>query len=499
MHFQGNVKRVSQEVQRLHQEIESSDIKSSGKYDELKAHLIGVAAAVGIGLAVGNFTEQGLNGISTFMKNSVNIEFISNVGSNNKTPEVLKSPAIESFTEKAVKNQSTLSEDSKDFQSAFNVDALMRAIIGQESAGKFNITNPHSGALGYGQVMPENVSPWSLEALGYELKPEQFLQSPKLQLKIIRYKLRQAIASQTKPGRTRREVFRRASAVWYSGQGDLWDNTRPQFYNGHPYPSISEYTQSVWQKYLAESKSSSAVHAEVKTQSSPEIHVEPKKQEVSPAKAGIGNLLLNFFQPQKAQASTTSAPKIVAYMEKQGYEIFRNPGEVNIIHVRNGAIAKDLFEDKRIVLQFVNGAPVITGEWAETTKPGLAIVHNPINPNGAIAIAPGQYRSWQVGIHVGQNIRWAHEALLQTGGSVTGYRDGDRNRVFETVDRGFFGVNIHEPWSKGSRVEDRSAGCMVTATKSAHRAFMKLVKNDPRFVANPNFVFSATVIDGRDL
>ena len=220
------------------------------------------------------------------------------------------------------------------------------------------------------------------------------------------------------------------------------------------------------------------------------------------AQGGIGNLLLNFFTPKKAEATrTNNAQSIVAYMESQGYKLFRNPGEVNIIHVRNGSTASDLFEDKRIVLQFVNGNPVVTGEWAETTKPGLHIVYNPINSGGAIAIKPGQYRAWQVGTHIGGSGRHAHEALIQTGGSIVGYRDSDRNRTFETITRGFFGVNIHEPWSwgKATLVEDRSAGCMVTATKSAHRAFMKLVRSDPRFVADETFIFTATIIDGKNL
>ncbi len=234
----------------------------------------------------------------------------------------------------------------------------------------------------------------------------------------------------------------------------------------------------------------------------PAITVSSEAKKTYPTKTGVGNLILSFFQPHKAQAqasSTVSAAKLIAYMERQGYEISRNPGEVNIIHIRNGSTARDLFEDKRIVLQFINGVPRITGEWTETTKPGLTIVRQPINSKGAIAIAPGQYKAWQVGTHVGGSGRHAHEALIQTGGSITGYRDSDRNGTFETIDRGFFGVNIHAPWGNSDRVEDRSAGCMVTASKADHKAFMKLVKNDPRFLANPNFVFAATVIDGEKL
>jgi hypothetical protein len=133
-----------------------------------------------------------------------------------------------------------------------DVDVLMHSIIGQESSGKFSIVNPDTGALGYGQVLPSNVPSWSKEALGYEISPTQFLNSPELQLKIIRYKLSEAIASQSKPGRDISEIARRVAAIWYSGRPWLWDDTQPQYSNGRAYPSIASYTQSIWGRYQEE-------------------------------------------------------------------------------------------------------------------------------------------------------------------------------------------------------------------------------------------------------
>jgi cell wall-associated NlpC family hydrolase len=127
----------------------------------------------------------------------------------------------------------------------------MRAIIGQESGGKFNIVNPHSGALGYGQVMPANVPSWTMEALGYELSTHAFLNSPKLQIKTIKFQLQKAWNSQAGVA-TEEEQVRRVASIWYSGQSRLWNNTKPQFYKGHPYPSIADYTKSVWRKYQRE-------------------------------------------------------------------------------------------------------------------------------------------------------------------------------------------------------------------------------------------------------
>jgi len=482
LNFQGNFRQVSKEVQRLSQQIESPEVKSSGKYDELKSHLIGVAAAVGIGLMAGNFTERGLNEVSMFSEISANVQLTSSIHSTDSS-EAIQAPAIagltESFTEKALKKQSTLSERSVNVQGSFNVDALMRAIIGQESAGKFNAVNSDSGALGYGQVMPENVPSWSLESLGYTLTPEEFLQSPKLQLKIIRYKLEQAIAAQSKPGRDLQQVARRVAAVWYSGQGKLWNNTKPQFYNGQSYPSIAHYTQSVWEKYQKE------------------VGINPASV-VPQQKKTWGSGLLSFFNSAAAQQDVL-ATKVVEYMKKQGYKVSTHPKEVNIVHIRNGATAKNLFEDTRLVIQFdAAGRPRILGQWAETTKPGIQLIRRPVNAKGAIAIQPGQYQSWQVGLHFGMSGRHTHEALIQVR-PIKGMRDSDRNTTFDTPDAGLFWVNIHQPWADGELVDDRSAGCMVTQTKAAHQEFMKIVKSDRRYRSDPGFIFTSTIIDSGDL
>jgi hypothetical protein len=186
-------------------------------------------------------------------------------------------------------------------------------------------------------------------------------------------------------------------------------------------------------------------------------------------------------------------------MERQGYEITRNPNEVNIVHIRNGNAARDRFEDKRIILQFdAVGKPQIIGEWDETTKPGLHIVRTTPRRDGAIFISEGQYKSWQVGIHYGMTGKYAHEALIQVA-PINGMRDRDRDGTPDNPVRGNFGVNIHGPWSDGGQVEDRSAGCMVTATMRSHREFMEIVKRDHRYQINNRFVFSATVIDSSKL
>lgn len=130
-----------------------------------------------------------------------------------------------------------------------NVDALRQAIIGKESGGDFSAVNPDSGALGYGQVMPENVASWTRAALGYALSPAQFLADPDAQLATINHKLNEYVQSQLDAGYSEDIAIRRVAAMWYSGQADLYDDQRPQPYGGTVYESIQSYTLGVLSKY----------------------------------------------------------------------------------------------------------------------------------------------------------------------------------------------------------------------------------------------------------
>ncbi|HEY9633883.1 MAG TPA: hypothetical protein V6D14_10780 [Coleofasciculaceae cyanobacterium] len=134
------------------------------------------------------------------------------------------------------------------------VTALRRAIVGQESNGKFWLVNPDSGALGYGQLLRENVAPWTKAALGKPLTPEQFLANPDAQIKTIDHKLNEYLKRELAyTGDTNEELaIRRVASTWYSGNPRLWNDTRPQYSNGQRYPSIESYTYSVWKRYLRE-------------------------------------------------------------------------------------------------------------------------------------------------------------------------------------------------------------------------------------------------------
>lgn len=131
------------------------------------------------------------------------------------------------------------------------IQALRNAIIGQESGGNHTLLNASgSGAMGLGQVMPENIPQWSREALGKEISQTEFLNSPDLQLVIIDFKLQQYWDDAIKQAKGNEdEAVLRVASWWYSGNPDKFTDTKPQFWGGDAYPSIAEYSQSVLARF----------------------------------------------------------------------------------------------------------------------------------------------------------------------------------------------------------------------------------------------------------
>ena len=123
-------------------------------------------------------------------------------------------------------------------------------IVGKESGGNFSAVNPDSGALGIGQVMPENVGPWTQRHYGKRLTPQQFLADKKAQIAVVNGQLNEILQQQLRAGHPIDVAVRRTASIWYSGRGDLYNNTRPQYSNGRRYPSIAEYTTDILNRYL---------------------------------------------------------------------------------------------------------------------------------------------------------------------------------------------------------------------------------------------------------
>lgn len=198
---------------------------------------------------------------------------------------------------------------------------------------------------------------------------------------------------------------------------------------------------------------------------------------------------------------STLIDKIIRRMEVRGYKIFRRPGEKNIVYIEGGNEdgnpnddEPNQFNDLRIVFGFDGKLPVIEGIWDATTEPGYHYTDNPMNPKGAARIAFDQYTAWAVGTHGNSE---PHEALVQVG-LVKVYRDYNRDmiRSGDDIDEGMFGINQH--WGYDLPIENiglSSAGCLVGRTRIGHEKFMRLIKSDPRYKADRNFIFTTAILD----
>jgi hypothetical protein len=225
----------------------------------------------------------------------------------------------------------------------------------------------------------------------------------------------------------------------------------------------------------------------------------------------LREFLLRLFGGGSAATRVDPAPRpaglaerIIRAMERKRYLVAREPRQVNIVYVEgmspNGVPNDDRpnqFNDARFVIRFLHDVPVIAGSWEATTEPGRYWTENRMNAKGAARIAFGQYEAWQVGMHRGD-----HEALVQTGATVTVHRDNDENyiRPGDATDTGWFGINQH--WGYDLPRDDiasASAGCLVGRTREGHREFMRLVKTDERYLADNRHRFSTTILPASEL
>lgn len=161
----------------------------------------------------------------------------------------------------------------------------------------------------------------------------------------------------------------------------------------------------------------------------------------------------------------------------------------------------DSFNDRRMVIQILDGVPAIIGNWEATTQPGSYYTESPMNPDkGAAIIRLGQYKAWQVGIHYGSGSD-PHEALVQAA-PITVYRDAnqDYQRSGDKTDTGLFDIDQHWGYDLPyNNVYYASAGCLVGRTRDGHREFMALIKKDRRYEINRNYLYYTAVISGSDL
>lgn len=140
--------------------------------------------------------------------------------------------------EKAYKTASVTADykASEKGQAGSEIDRFIAALIGQESNGDPNVRNADSGAMGLGQIMPENWGPWAEEA---GVNAADF--SPANQMRVIKYKIGKYYEQYGN--------WRDVAVAWYGGAGGVQRLHAGGGYGDEDgYPSLRAYADSVLSK-----------------------------------------------------------------------------------------------------------------------------------------------------------------------------------------------------------------------------------------------------------
>ncbi|WP_291630188.1 hypothetical protein [Clostridium sp.] len=193
---------------------------------------------------------------------------------------------------------------------------------------------------------------------------------------------------------------------------------------------------------------------------------------------------------------TTLYNKVINYnfenlFKKKGYAYFTNGAyNLNIIGIRASEDkVTNKFDD---ILILIYKTP--NGNWAKqiykiTTDPGKYYMNKPSNPKGTAILVPGQYRgAYKIGFHRGK-----YKALCQHK-LVKVYRDNNKNEIYDynpdTIDEGFFGINIHKAGKDSKQVDTWSAGCQVFAVEREFKSFMEFCQKQIDYTKCETFTYT---------
>ncbi len=185
-----------------------------------------------------------------------------------------------------------------------------------------------------------------------------------------------------------------------------------------------------------------------------------------------------------------SLEKIIEVMNSKGYVVYDNPAiewNLNIIGIRNKSLVPDKFDDTLIVFHhFMNDWHITY--YPATTDPSIHYLKKPITKKGTAILLEGQYKgAYQIDKHNGK-----YYALCQRIEMVSVYRDNDKNGSLlmddSTIEKGFFGINIHKGPKNGDWGSDNnprySAGCQVFADSRHFKDFMIKCENGRKAFGN---------------
>jgi hypothetical protein len=198
------------------------------------------------------------------------------------------------------------------------------------------------------------------------------------------------------------------------------------------------------------------------------------------------------------------ATNIKEVMNKKGYAFFeKGQFNVNIIGVRSKEKKANNFDDTMLLIYKNKKEQWEVISSVITTDPGnYYLVDSPVNDRGTAILVPNQYRGvYRVDIHAASNKNFAHEALCQRGGVLSVWRDDNFDDILdhdpESIEEGWFGVNIHRSKSSGAAnyVGAYSAGCQVFKNSTDFKLFMDVIKKSKDKYGNS---FTYTLLEEED-
>ena len=196
------------------------------------------------------------------------------------------------------------------------------------------------------------------------------------------------------------------------------------------------------------------------------------------------------------------ATQVRGIMEEKGYAFFESGKfNVNIVGVRSSSAQSNKFDDTMLLI-YKNKKD----EWEVqsamiTTDPGEKYLVHPLNSKGTAILIPGHYKGvYHLDTHARHNDKFAHEALCQRGGPLKVWRDNNRDKILdhdpETLDEGWFGINIHRSKvGTASYVGSYSAGCQVFKNGTDFKLFLDVIKRSAALYGNS---FSYTLLEEKD-
>lgn len=199
-------------------------------------------------------------------------------------------------------------------------------------------------------------------------------------------------------------------------------------------------------------------------------------------------------------------PEVIQRAKSLGLQTWTTPWRLWLYGIRSPNRTADSYDDVLGVVYVNDQEEWVHHVWPGTTDPGhksLMLKAESLQAakekGGTAILVPGQYvDTWTLDKHG----KYKYLALTQRGGRTRVYRDPSEDIKLDldpaTIDKGWFGINIHASVSKGtpinaSRVGLQSAGCQVHARADGFRNMMALSHNQIQRTGHRRF--SYTLLD----